>query len=92
MQPRRHPDRDHVIYLELRRQLDNLGCKFRSQADGSHEMWINPATADRPSSPGTGIVVWLQQPFTKYQKAWESPEWNSTKHKPPRLVHSLPEQ
>lgn len=32
-----------MTYRELRRKLESLGCRFRRQAGGSHEMWVNPA-------------------------------------------------
>lgn len=31
-------------YAELIRKLGRLGCEFRSQASGSHEIWYNPHT------------------------------------------------
>ena len=32
-----------MTYRELRSKLERLGCSFRRQAGGSHEMWLNPA-------------------------------------------------
>ena len=43
-----------MTYRELRRKLENLGCRFRRQADGSHEMWINPSNGRRAIIPRHG--------------------------------------
>ena len=43
-----------MTYRELCRQLENLGCRFRRQADGSHEMWINSANGQRAIIPRHG--------------------------------------
>jgi predicted RNA binding protein YcfA (HicA-like mRNA interferase family) len=29
-------------YPELIRKLERLGCQFKRQAAGSHEIWLNP--------------------------------------------------
>jgi predicted RNA binding protein YcfA (HicA-like mRNA interferase family) len=31
-------------YAELVKKLKRLGCEFRRQASGSHEIWYNPRT------------------------------------------------
>ena len=31
-------------YAELVRKLTRLGCEFKRQASGSHEIWFNPRT------------------------------------------------
>ena len=36
-----------MTYGELRRKLESLGCWYYRQADGSHEMWINPINGRR---------------------------------------------
>ena len=43
-----------MTYRELCRKLENLGCRFRRQADGSHEMWINSANGQRAIIPRHG--------------------------------------
>ncbi|MDE2801613.1 MAG: type II toxin-antitoxin system HicA family toxin [Chloroflexota bacterium] len=43
-----------MTYRELRRKLEKLGCRFQRQADGSHEMWINPANGLRTPIPRHG--------------------------------------
>ena len=41
------PDRSRMTYGELRRKLEALGCRFQRQADGSHEIWMNPGNGQR---------------------------------------------
>ena len=53
-QPRRQPDRNRMTYRELRRKLEVPGCRFRRQADGFHEMWVNPANGRRAIIPRHG--------------------------------------
>ena len=36
-----------MTYRELRRKLESLGCRFERQADGSHEICVNPANSQR---------------------------------------------
>jgi predicted RNA binding protein YcfA (HicA-like mRNA interferase family) len=36
-------------YAELIKKLQRLGCEFKRQASGSHEIWINPQ--NRRSAP-----------------------------------------
>ena len=36
-----------MTYRELHRKLESLGCRFQRQADGSHEIWVNPANGRR---------------------------------------------
>ena len=36
-----------MTYPEMRRKLAVLGCSFQLQADGSHEMWVNPTNGRR---------------------------------------------
>jgi predicted RNA binding protein YcfA (HicA-like mRNA interferase family) len=36
-------------YAELVKKLKQLGCEFKRQASGSHEIWFNPHT--RRSAP-----------------------------------------
>ena len=43
-----------MTYRELRRKLELLGCTFQRQADGSHEIWVNPATGQRSPIPRHG--------------------------------------
>ena len=43
-----------MTYRELRTKLETLGCRFRRQADGSHEMWVNPANGRRAIIPKHG--------------------------------------
>jgi predicted RNA binding protein YcfA (HicA-like mRNA interferase family) len=31
-----------MTYRELARKLSTLGCDFKRQSRGSHEIWINP--------------------------------------------------
>ena len=31
-----------MIYRELARKLRTLGCEFKRQSKGSHEIWVNP--------------------------------------------------
>lgn len=31
-------------YAELVKKLERLGCQFKRQAAGSHEIWFNPHT------------------------------------------------
>ncbi len=40
-----------MTYRELRRKLENLGCRFDRQAGGSHEIWINPESQAQTSIP-----------------------------------------
>ena len=40
-----------MTYGELRAKLESLGCRFRRRADGSHEMWVNPANGRRAIIP-----------------------------------------
>ena len=40
-----------MTYRELRRNLENLGCRFKRQAGESHEMWISPANGPRAIIP-----------------------------------------
>ena len=39
---------------EMRRKLEVLGCRFQRQADGSHELWVNPANGRRTPIPRRG--------------------------------------
>ena len=43
-----------MSYEELRRKLENLGCKFQRQGRGSHEVWVNPANGQRTPIPRHG--------------------------------------
>ena len=43
-----------MTYSELRRKLEALGCTFYRQADGSHEMWVNPENGRRTPIPRHG--------------------------------------
>ena len=43
-----------MTYRELRRKLETLGCRFQRQADGSHEIWINPGNGQRTPIPRHG--------------------------------------
>ena len=43
-----------MTYRELRRKLESLGCKFQRQADGSHEIRVNPANGRRTPIPRHG--------------------------------------
>ncbi len=43
-----------MTYRELRRKLETLGCRFQRNADGSHEMWVNPANGRRTPIPRHG--------------------------------------
>lgn len=31
-----------MTYRELARKLRTLGCEFKRQSKGSHEIWVNP--------------------------------------------------
>ena len=53
-QPRRQLDRNRMTYREMRRKLEILGCRFQRQADGSHELWVNPANGRRTPIPRHG--------------------------------------
>jgi predicted RNA binding protein YcfA (HicA-like mRNA interferase family) len=44
-----------VTYQQLARKLRVLGCQFKRQSKGSHEIWTNPRTnlsAVIPNHPG----------------------------------------
>ncbi len=44
-----------MTYRELTRKLHALGCEFKRQSKGSHEIWTNPRTnqsAVIPNHPG----------------------------------------
>ncbi len=44
-----------MTYRELSRKLRALGCEFRRQSKGSHEIWTNPMnkrSAVIPNHPG----------------------------------------
>ena len=43
-----------MTYRELRRKLESLGCRYSRPADGSHEMWVNPANGRRTPIPRHG--------------------------------------
>ena len=43
-----------MTYRELRGKLESLGCIYYRQADGSHEMWANPANGRRTPIPRHG--------------------------------------
>ncbi len=43
-----------MTYRELREKLETLGCIFQRQADGSHEMWLNPTNGRRTPIPRHG--------------------------------------
>ncbi len=43
-----------MTYRELRRKLERLGCRFERQADGSHEMWLNPVNGRQTPIPRHG--------------------------------------
>ena len=75
-----------MTYRELRRKLEVLGCRFQRQADGSHELWVNPANGRGPPFPGTGTVICPPAPSTEFAETRESPGQTSTRHrpKPPR--------
>ena len=91
-QPRRQPDRNRMTYRELRRKLEVPGCRFQRQADGSHEMWVNPANGRGPPFPGTGTVICPPAPSTEFAETRESPGQTSTRHrpKPPRSSSHRP--
>ena len=72
-----------MTYREMRRKLEILGCRFQRQADGSHELWVNPANGRRTPSPGTETVTWPLERCTESAETLESPGRTSTKHKPP---------
>ena len=38
-------------YAELVKKLKRLGCEFKRQASGSHEIWFNPKTRRSTSIP-----------------------------------------
>ncbi|MBI1879598.1 MAG: type II toxin-antitoxin system HicA family toxin [Chloroflexi bacterium] len=38
-------------YGELVKKLQRLGCEFKRQASGSHEIWVNPRTQRSTSVP-----------------------------------------
>jgi predicted RNA binding protein YcfA (HicA-like mRNA interferase family) len=38
-------------YAELVKKLQRLGCEFKRQASGSHEIWFNPRTHRSTSIP-----------------------------------------
>jgi predicted RNA binding protein YcfA (HicA-like mRNA interferase family) len=47
-----------VTYAELTRKLRELGCVFKRQAKGSHEIWHNPRVNRStvvPNHPGSGF-------------------------------------
>ena len=52
--PQGNADRGRMTYRELRRKLELLGCRFQRQADGSHEIWVNPANGRRSPIPRHG--------------------------------------
>ena len=43
-----------MTYREMRRKLEILGCRFQRQADGSHELWVNPSNGRRTPIPRHG--------------------------------------
>ena len=43
-----------MTYREIRGKLESLGCIYYRQADGSHEMWANPANGRRTPIPRQG--------------------------------------
>ena len=43
-----------MTHRELTRKLRALGCEYRRQAKGSHEIWSNPANGGMSSIPNRG--------------------------------------
>ena len=43
-----------MTYRELPRKLESLGCRFQRQADGSHEIWMNPVNGRKSPIPRHG--------------------------------------
>ena len=43
-----------MTYGELRLKLENLGCRFQRQGQGSHEIWLNPANGRLSPVPRHG--------------------------------------
>lgn len=43
-----------MTYRELTRKLEGLGCFYRRQGQGSHEIWQNPANGSQTTIPRHG--------------------------------------
>ena len=43
-----------MTYRELTRKLEALGCFYRRQGQGSHEIWQNPANGLQTTIPRHG--------------------------------------
>ena len=58
---RRHLNSNRVTYRDLRAKLESLGCRFRRQADGSRETWLNPRNVGKPRQRAAGDHPQAQQ-------------------------------
>ena len=70
-----------MTYRELTLKLEALGCFYRRQGQGSHELWQNRSNGRIASVPDTAIAILEPERSTKSAGTWEYRGKTSTKLK-----------